>query len=109
MLPWTDILTVPWLPARPPEPLVSVQEAAAQALGLKVGSMIEWTALGGNIRARVANIRRTDALRVGANNQFILSPGTLDDFAAVYYGAVRVKPERIGAIQARIFQQFPTV
>jgi putative ABC transport system permease protein len=46
---------------------------------------------------------------VGANNQFILSPGTLDNFSTVYYGALRVKPENIGAIQARVFAQFPTV
>jgi putative ABC transport system permease protein len=109
MPPATEILNGAWWPAKPQEPFVSVQEAAAQALGLKVGSMIEWTALGGNIRARVANIRRTDALRVGANNQFILSPGTLDDFAAVYYGAVRVRPDSVAALQAKIFNQFPTV
>src|SRR5947207_12095180 len=48
-------------------------------------------------------------MRVGANNQFILSPGTLDNLSAVYYGAVRVKPEDAGALQARIFEQFPTV
>jgi putative ABC transport system permease protein len=107
--PATTLLDGSWWPSQPREPLVSVQEFAAQALGLKVGSVIEWTALAGNVRARVANIRRTDALRVGANNQFILSPGTLDNFSAVYYGALRVKPEKIGAIQARIFQQFPTV
>src|SRR5207302_1193742 len=71
----TQILEGAWWPAQsapPSEPLVSVQEFAAQALGLKVGSVLEWNAIGGNIRARVANIRRTDALRVGANNQFIL-------------------------------------
>ena len=62
-------------PPQPETPLVSVQEFAAQALGLKIGSVIEWTALGGNVKARVANIRKTDAIRVGANNQFILSPG----------------------------------
>jgi putative ABC transport system permease protein len=106
----TEILEGAWWPPNPSEPLVSVQEFAAQALGLKVGSVIEWTAaLGGRIRARVANIRRTDAIRVGANNQFVLSPGTLDTFSAVYYGALRVKPERIAAIQARVFEQFPTV
>ena len=33
----------------------------------------------------------------------------LDSFSAVYYGALRVKPESIAAIQARIFEQFPTV
>src|SRR5262249_14040863 len=80
-----------------------------QALGLKVGSVIEWTALEGKVHARVANIRRTDAVRVGANNQFILSPGTLDNFSTVYYGALRVKSDRIGAIQARIFERYPTV
>src|SRR5207247_3202497 len=30
-------------------------------------------------------------------------------FSVVYYGAKRVRPEAIGAIQARIFEQFPTV
>jgi len=105
----TQILEGSWWPAQPSESLVSVQEFASQALGLKVGSVLEWSAIGGNIRARVANIRHTDALRVGANNQFILSPGTLDNFSLVYYGAIRVKPENASAIQARIFQQFPTV
>ncbi|HYR42483.1 MAG TPA: FtsX-like permease family protein [Terriglobia bacterium] len=109
MPPATQILEGSWWLPQPREPLVSVQEFAAQALGLKVGSILEWTAIEGNIRARVANIRRTDALRVGANNQFILSPGTLDNFSLVYYGAIRVKPENAAAIQARIFQQFPTV
>jgi putative ABC transport system permease protein len=107
--PATQILEGLWWAPQPPEPFVSVHEMAAQALGLKVGSVLEWEALGGKIRARVANIRRTDALRVGANNQFILSPGTLDNFSAVYYGAVRVKPENAAAFQARIFHQFPTV
>jgi putative ABC transport system permease protein len=106
--PATEILEGSWW-SQPSEPLVSVQEFAAQALGLRVGSRIEWNALGGKVQARVANIRRTDAVRMGANNQFILSPGTLDNFSAVYYGALRVKPERIGAIQARVFEQFPTV
>jgi len=117
MPPATEILEGSWWtdrppsarPAQPDEPLVSVQEFATQALGLKVGSVLEWTAIGGNIRARVANIRRTSALRVGANNQFILSPGTLDNFQLVYYGAVRVKPENAAALQTRVFQQFPTV
>ena len=107
--PATEILEGSWWKPVPPEPMVSVQEFAAQALGLKVGSILEWNAIGGTIRARVANIRRTDAIRIGANNQFILSPGTLDSFSVVYYGAMRVRPEAIGAIQARIFEQFPTV
>jgi putative ABC transport system permease protein len=109
MPPATQILDGTWWAPQPAEPLVSVQESAAQALGLKVGSVIQWTALGGDIRARVANIRRTDALRVGANNQFILSPGTLDNFSVVYYGALRARPEDIARIQAHVFEKYPTV
>jgi putative ABC transport system permease protein len=107
--PATQILDGAWWPAQPQEPMVSVQEAAAMALGLKVGSVVEWTAEGGDIRARVANIRKTDAVRIGANNQFILSPGTLDNFSAVYYGALRARPEDIARIQGHIFEKFPTV
>jgi putative ABC transport system permease protein len=111
MPPATQILEGAWwtsIPS-PAEPVVSVQESAASALGLKVGSLIEWTLQLGKVRARVANVRKTDALRVGANNQFILSPGALDGFSAVYYGALRVKTDRIPVVEARIFQQFPTV
>lgn len=107
--PATEILDGSWWEPEPAEPQASVQETAAEALGLKVGSVVEWTSLEGPIRARIANIRRTDAVRIGANNQFILSPGTLDPFSAVYYGALRVKPERIAAIQASVFREFPTV
>ncbi len=107
MPPATQILDGSWWPPQPTEPLVSVQEIAAQALGLKVGSVIEWNAFGGNIRARVANIRRTDAVRVGANNQFILSPGTLDNFSAVYYGAGRVRPERVAPFRHAFSMNFP--
>ena len=105
----TVILEGSWWEPQPKEPVVSVQEFAAQALGLKVGSIIEWTGIEGNIRARVANIRRTDAVRVGSNNQFILSPGALDGFSTVYYGALLVSPQAVGALQTKIFSQFPTV
>jgi len=107
--PSTQILEGSWWGTQPQEPVVSVQEFAAQALGLKVGSVIEWMAIEGNVRARVANIRKTDTIRVGSNNQFILSPGALDGFSAVYYGALRVSPSAIGALQSKIFNQFPTV
>jgi putative ABC transport system permease protein len=107
--PATQILEGLWWEPQPREPQVSVQEFAAEALGLKVGSVIRWTTFEGTIEARVANIRRTDSVRVGANNQFILSPGTLDKFSAVYYGSFRVKPDRIAALQARVFDEFPTV
>jgi putative ABC transport system permease protein len=113
MPPATELLSGQWWPAKSSEaivePLVSVQEFAAEALGLEPGSVVEWSILGRPLVARVANIRRTDAVRFGANNQFILSPGALDKFPTVYFGAIRVKPEAVAPLQARMFEQFPTV
>jgi len=105
----TTILEGEWWDAAPAEPLVSVNDVAADALGIRVGQILEWNASGSPIRAKVANIRRTDGARTGVNNQFILSPGTLEGFATAYYGSVRVKPESIGALQTRIFGEYPTV
>ncbi len=105
----TQILQGKWWEPEPAEPLVSVNDVAAESLGIRVGQMLEWNAPGGTIRARVANIRRTDGVRTGVNNQFILSPGALDGFATAYYGSVRVLPGGIGPLQTRIFAEFPTV
>jgi putative ABC transport system permease protein len=109
--PATTILDGAWWSAAgaPAEPLVSATETVTEALGLRVGSVIEWNAAGAPIRARVASVRRTDGFRTGANNQFILSPGSLDGLATAYYGSARVLPRGIGALQARIFAAYPTV
>jgi putative ABC transport system permease protein len=105
----TTILQGKWWEAKPKEPLVSVNDVAAESLGIRVGHVLEWNASGGSVRARVANIRRTDGVRTGVNNQFILSPGALDGFATAYYGSVRVQPGGIGPLQTRIFAEYPTV
>ena len=94
------------------EPLVSVLQFAAETLQIHVGSTLEWTSTipaGKSIRARVANIRRTDGASIGNNGQFVLSPGGLDGVSTLYFGSIRVNPAEIGALQSRIFQKFPTV
>jgi putative ABC transport system permease protein len=105
----TDILEGEWWEGQPSEPLVSVNEVAAENLGIRVNSILVWNASGSMIRARVANIRRTDGARTGVNNQFILSPGVLDNFTTAYFGAIRVESRAIGALQKRIFESYPTV
>jgi putative ABC transport system permease protein len=107
--PATEILKGEWWHDKPQEPLVSVNENAADGLGIDVGKIIEWNAPGGLIRARVASIRRSDGARPGNNNQFILSPGALDGFATAYFGALRVRPGGIGPLQMRVFEKYPTV
>src|SRR5688572_718511 len=105
----TEILEGEWWNGKPSEPLVSVNEAAAENLGIRVGNVLVWSAPAGKIRARVANLRRTDGARTGLNSQFILSPGALDGFATAYFGAVRVNAGGVGALQKRMFDSYPTV
>jgi putative ABC transport system permease protein len=105
----TEILEGEWWDGKPAEPLVSVNEVAAENLGIRLNSILVWNAAGSPIQARVANIRRTDGARTGVNSQFVLSPGVLDGFATAYFGAVRVTSAGIGPLQKRIFESYPTV
>src|SRR5262249_11328909 len=105
----TEILSGAWWPSGSTARVVSVEEDVADALKLKVGDTLEWTVQGRDLTARIASIRRTDAARVGANNQFILTPDALKDFPVIYYGAIRVKPDSVTALQRAVFRSHPTV
>jgi putative ABC transport system permease protein len=113
--PATKILTGTWWSEKESasgEPLVSVLQFAAETLQIHVGSILEWTSTfpaGKSIRARVANIRRTDGASIGNSGQFVLSPGSLDGVSTLYFGTIRVPPAEIGELQSRIFQKFPIV
>jgi putative ABC transport system permease protein len=105
----TEILSGSWWPRGTTEHLVSVEESAADTLKLKVGDTLEWSIQGTPLSARVSSIRRTDAARLGANNQFIVSPGTLNGFPVIYYGALRMQPAQVTNLQRAVFEKFPTV
>jgi len=105
----TEILSGAWWPRDTKESLVSVEENAADSLKLGIGSTLEWSIQGRSLTARVSSIRRTDAARVGANNQFILSPLALAGFPVIYYGAIRALPNSVSNLQRAVFESFPTV
>jgi putative ABC transport system permease protein len=105
----TEILSGHWWPHGVTENLVSVEESAADTLKLNVGDTLEWSVQGTPLAARVASIRRTDAARLGANNQFIVSPVALTGFPLIYYGAIRMQPALVTTLQRVVFDKFPTV
>lgn len=107
--PATEILEGGWWDGVQETALVSVTQNAAENLEIGLGSVLEWRTASGPVRARVASIRRTDSVRAGGNNQFVLSPGALDGFTTAYIGSARVRPGSIGELQTRIFEQYPTV
>jgi putative ABC transport system permease protein len=88
---------------------VSVAEEAAKILGVQPGSRLQFSAFGRNMDVQVASIHRTEAIRVGANNEFIFDPATLAGLPAIFYGGVRVKPAAVPALQRVAYQNFPTV
>ena len=105
----TEILEGEWWESGTTERLVSVEENAAGVLRLHPGDTVAWNVAGQRTSATVSNVRRTDGTRAGANNQFILTPGTLDDFPGIYYGAIRVEKEKVGALQRAVFEKYPSV
>jgi putative ABC transport system permease protein len=61
------------------EPLVSVEDELADAIGLEVGDMLTIAVFGVERNARVASIRRIDWQDLGFNNVLVFSPNTLRD------------------------------
>jgi putative ABC transport system permease protein len=61
------------------EPLVSVDEDLASAIGLKVGDYLTIGVLGVERQARVASLRRIDWQTMGFNYVLVFSPNTLAD------------------------------
>jgi len=74
-----------------------------------VGSTMDFDAFGHPIRAKVCAIHHMDPHRIGARIEFIFSPGVLEKLPSVYYGAARVRPDSVAALQRVSFARFPTV
>jgi putative ABC transport system permease protein len=104
----TEILDGKWWEEQPSEPMVSVNDAPQRisifTSGRRSSGMPQARPSG-----RKSRISAGRTASHGANNQFILSPGSLDGFAMAYYGAVRADSSAIGALQKRVFDSYPTV
>ncbi len=61
------------------EPLVSISDELANAVGLKVGDKLTVGLLGVERDVRIANIRRIDWSTMGFNHSFVFSPNALED------------------------------
>jgi putative ABC transport system permease protein len=107
--PDTKIVEGQWW--KPPynTPLVSVGQEVARSLKIGIGSVLEFNCSGTIVRGRVVNIREVEFSRPGSGNQFILSPGALDNLPASYVGALRIDPSQIPRIQSELFSRFPSI
>ena len=90
-------------------PLVSIEDRAAEALGLKVGDAITVSVLGVDVPARIAALRKVDWGALGLNFAIIFSPGYIEEAPHALLASVYAAPTQDGAIARRVGEALPSV
>ena len=90
-------------------PLVSLEDRAAAALGLKVGDAITVSVLGVDVPARIAALRRIDWGGLGLNFAIVFSPGYIEEAPHGLLASVDAPPGRDDAIATRVAAALPSV
>jgi putative ABC transport system permease protein len=91
------------------EPVVAVQQDAAEALALRPGSTVEFDASGQRVLARVVAVHQFSGMRSAGGADFVFNRSALEGLPVVYYGGVHVKPSAVGGLQRAVFDKFPTI
>jgi putative ABC transport system permease protein len=99
-----------WTPAEGGErPRVSVEEAAAKALGVDVGDTLGFDVQGVRFDAVVMSIRKVDWQSFSMNFFAIVSPGALDGAPTTFVGAARVPETAETRVQDAVVTAFPNI
>jgi putative ABC transport system permease protein len=108
--PGNSVVAGAWWPAGyAGEPLVSVDEDLAKAIGLKVGDYLTIGVLGLERRARVASLRRIDWQTMGFNYVLVFSPNTLRDAPHNMAATIELRGDaRKGALLRSLVRAFPS-
>jgi putative ABC transport system permease protein len=91
------------------EPLASVDEATARALGIRAGDTLSLDMFGGMIEARIANVRRDKAADFALAFPVILSPGLIARAVPEMRASVIVDAAREDALRDKVAEEFPAV
>ncbi|WP_010216353.1 ABC transporter permease [Sphingomonas sp. PAMC 26621] len=108
--PRNEVVAGRWWPAdyRGP-PLVSLEDKAAAALGLKVGDSITVSVLGVDVPARIAALRKIDWGGLGLNFAIVFSPGYIEEAPHGLLASVYAPPASDGAIARQVGMALPSV
>ncbi|MBP7063520.1 MAG: FtsX-like permease family protein [Ferrovibrio sp.] len=90
-------------------PLISLEEAAAKGLGVKIGDSLTVNILGRDIEARIANIRRLDWSSLGINFVIVFSPGLLERAPHTHLATVKATPDGETALFKAVTRQIPGI
>ena len=89
-------------------PLVSIDQDAATALGLKIGDTLTIGVLGVDITAKIASFRKIDWRSFGFNFAILFAPGTLEGAPHSWMATVALRPEQEKPFAAAVGRDLPT-
>ena len=104
-----EVIDGEWWSADQEGNYAAVRDDAAETLGIVPGDELEWMVGAERVSATVAAVIRMESIRMGSNAYFTLSPGALEGRPAVFFGGVRIAPEKASDLQRDAFELFPTV
>jgi putative ABC transport system permease protein len=90
-------------------PLVSIEDRAAEALGLRIGDEVTVAVLGVDVRARIAALRRIDWGGLGLNFAIVFSPGLIEEAPHALLAGVYSPPASDGAVARAVAGVLPSV
>lgn len=90
-------------------PLISIEEKAAQGLGVGIGDRLTVNVLGRDIDAEIASIRRLDWSSFGINFVLVFSPGLLERAPHTFLATVKAGPAAELALFRSVTQRFPGI
>ncbi|WP_196140449.1 ABC transporter permease [Aliikangiella sp. G2MR2-5] len=104
-----QLVTGKWgWPESSDEPLISIEERTAQAIGLKVGDRINFSIGAEKWTAKIINVRSIDWQTFTPNFYVIANPGSMDGFNATYISSFRMEQENKGLL-AKLVKQYPSI
>jgi putative ABC transport system permease protein len=90
-------------------PLVSLDVAAARAVGLEVGDSITVAVLGREIEARIASLREIDWDTMGFNFVIVFAPGTLESAPHSFMATLSMPEAEERPFARAVSRAFPSV
>jgi putative ABC transport system permease protein len=104
-----ELVSGQWWPAGyAGEPLVSLEEDAAEEMGVVIGDQLSFLIAGQEIEARVASTRKVNWDSFQPNFFMVMSPGALDGYPATFISGARV-PEEGKSTLLELVRTHPTV
>lgn len=97
-----------WPPGYDGEPLVSVEESAAEELGVRLGDRLNFLVAGQEVALKIASVRKVNWDSFQPNFFMVLSPGALDGFPTTFVASLKIG-EQQGDVLLRLVRSHPSV